>query len=209
MARLVFFQGPMGCGKSTLALQRHHTSTQGGRNVLLLTRHDRDGATVNSRIGLQQPATVVKEDTDLFEHVRGLLARGAAIDEVVLDEAQFVTPAQVDQLARVADDLDIEVLAFGLLTDFRTELFPGSQRLVELADDIRRLQVEARCWCGEVGLHNARTVDGRIVRSGDQVVVGDLGAGSVGYEVLCRRHHREGVTRRDVDDQPDDLLLEL
>ena len=209
MARLVFFQGPMGCGKSTLALQRHHTSTQGGRAVLLLTRHDREGATITSRIGLQQPATVVEEGTDLYEHVRTLLARGAEIDEIVLDEAQFVTAAQVDQLARVADVLDIEVLAFGLLTDFRTELFPGSRRLVELADDIRRLQVEARCWCGEVGTHNARTVDGRIVRSGDQVVVGDLGAGSIGYEVLCRRHHREGTTRRMVDEQPEELLLEL
>lgn len=209
MARLVFFQGPMGCGKSTLALQRHHTSTQGGRSVLLLTRHDREGATITSRIGLQQPATVVDEGTDLYEHVRGLLTRGADVDEVVLDEAQFVTAAQVDQLARVADDLDIEVLAFGLLTDFRTELFPGSRRLVELADEIRRLQVEARCWCGEVGTHNARTVDGRITRAGDQVVVGDLGAGSIGYEVLCRRHHREGTTRRLVAEQPEDLLLGL
>ena len=209
MARLVFFQGPMGCGKSTLALQRHHTSTAGGRAVLLLTRNDRQGAAITSRIGLQQPAEVVADDLDLFEHVRTLLVRGATIDEVVLDEAQFIAPEQVDQLARVADELDIEVLAFGLLTDFRTDLFPGSRRLVELADEIRRLQVEARCWCGEVGLHNARTVDGRIVRSGDQVVVGDLGSGSVGYEVLCRRHHREGVTRRDVDDQPDELLLEL
>ncbi len=127
----------------------------------------------------------------------------------MLDEAQFISAAQVDQLARIADDLDIEVLAFGLLTDFRTDLFPGSRRLVELADEIRRLQVEARCWCGEVATHNARTVDGRIVRSGDQVVVGDLGAGSIGYEVLCRRHHREGTTRRVADEHPEELLLEL
>lgn len=206
MTRLVFFQGPMGCGKSTLALQRHHTSTEGGRAVLLLTRNDREGATITSRIGLQQPATVVEDDVDLYEHVRDLLTRGAEIDEVVLDEAQFVAPEQVDQLARVVDELHIEVLAFGLLTDFRTRLFPGSRRLVEVADDIRRLQVEARCWCGEVAIHNARTVDGRITRSGDQVVVGDLGSGSIGYEVLCRHHHREGVTRRDVEEQPEDLL---
>ena len=209
MARLTFFQGPMGCGKSTLALQRHHTSTQSGRSVLLLVRHDREGATITSRIGLQQSARLVEQDTDLFELVRGLLSRGATIDEVVLDEAQFIAPTQVDQLARVADVLDIEVLAFGLLTDFRTELFPGSRRLVELADEIRRLQVEARCWCGEVGTHNARTVDGEIVRDGDQVVVGDLGAGSIGYEVLCRRHHREGVTRHVADERPDELLLGL
>lgn len=199
----------MNCGKSTLALQRHHTSTACGRSVLLLTRHDRGGAVITSRIGLQQPATVVGEDTDVYELVRGLLRAGGAVDEVVLDEAQFVTPTQVDQLARVADDLDVEVLAFGLLTDFRTQLFPGSRRLVELADEIRRLQVEARCWCGEAGTHNARTVDGRIVRDGDQVVVGDLGSGSIAYEVLCRRHHRLGTTRRVADDQPEELLLGL
>lgn len=209
MARLTFFQGPMGCGKSTLALQRHHTSSACGRTVLLLVRHDREGASITSRIGLSQAARVVEEDTDLFELVRSLLIDGAAIDEVVLDEAQFVTPAHVDQLARVVDELQIEVLAFGLLTDFRTRLFPGSRRLVELADEIRRLQVEARCWCGEVATHNARTVDGRIVRTGDQVVVGDLRAGSVGYEVLCRRHHTEGTTSAVADSCADELLLDL
>lgn len=209
MARLTFFQGPMGCGKSTLALQRHHTSTSCGRTVLLLVRHDREGAAITSRIGLKQPALVLDEDTDLFELVRRLLIDGASIDEVVLDEAQFISPEQVEQLARVVDQLQIEVLTFGLLTDFRTDLFPGSRRLVELADEIRRLQVEARCWCGEVATHNARTVDGGMVRSGDQVVVGDLGSGSIGYEVLCRRHHRDGITRRLADDHPEELLLEL
>ena len=209
MAKLVFFQGPMGCGKSTLALQKHHTSAQCGRSVVLLTRHERDGANVRSRIGLEQPATLLDEDTDVYEHVRSLLLRGAAVDEVILDEAHFVTSAQIDQLARIADVLQIDVNAFGLLTDFRTELFPSSKRLVELADEIRRLQVEALCWCGEVAIHNARTVDGNIVRDGDQVVVGDLGAGSIGYEVLCRRHHRDGVTRSNADERPVELLLEL
>ena len=198
----------MSSGKSTLALQRHHTSVSCGRSVLLLTRHDREGAVVSSRIGIRQPATVVGEDTDCFALVRDLLTGGADLDEVILDEAQFVSPEQVDQLARVADDLDVEVLAFGLLTDFRRQLFPGSRRLVELADEVRRLPVEARCWCSEPATHTARTVDGRIVREGEQVVVGDLGAGSVGYEVLCRRHHVAGRTRRDADEQPEVLLLE-
>ena len=209
MARLIFFQGPMNCGKSTLALQRHHTSVSCGRSVLLLTRHDRGGAVVSSRIGIRQPATVVDDDTDCFELVRQRLAGGAELDEVIIDEAQFVGEDQVEQLARVADHLDVEVLAFGLLTDFRTRLFPGSRRLVELADEIRRLPVEARCWCGEPATHTARTVDGRIVRDGEQVVVGDLGAGSIGYEVLCRLHHVAGRTRRDADEQPEELLLEL
>ncbi|MFT4745191.1 MAG: thymidine kinase [Nitriliruptoraceae bacterium] len=209
MAKLVFFQGPMGCGKSTLALQKHHTSAQCGRSVLLLTRHERDGANVRSRIGLEQPATQLQPDTDVYELVRSLLLRGAAVDEVILDEAHFVTTDQVDQLARIVDLLEIDVNAFGLLTDFRTELFPSSKRLVELANEIRRLQVEALCWCGEVAIHNARTVDGRIVRDGNQVLVGDLGAGSIGYQVLCRRHHRDGVTQRDADERPDELLLGL
>jgi thymidine kinase len=209
VARLTFFQGPMGCGKSTLALQRHHTSASCGRQVLLLTRHDRGGDHITSRIGLEQPATVLAADTDVYELVRQRLVGGMHIDEVILDEAQFVSVEQVEQLARVADDLDVEVLAFGLLTDFQTRLFPGSGRLVELADEVRRLQVEARCWCGEPATHNARTVDGHIVREGSQVVVGDLGAGSIAYEGLCRRHHTGGITRRVADEQPEELLLEL
>ena len=92
---------------------------------------------------------------------------------------------------------------FGLLTDFTTSLFPGSRRLMELADRREALQVEARCWCGDRGAMNARTVDGMIQREGEQVVVGDVGSGDVAYEVLCRRHHREGVTSALADRTPD------
>jgi thymidine kinase len=94
----------------------------------------------------------------------------------------------------------VDVLAFGLLSDFTTHLFEGSARMLELADRRQELQVEARCWCGARGTHNARTIDGNIQRSGETVVVGDLdqltidGPGDVAYEVLCRRHHRAGTT---------------
>jgi thymidine kinase len=96
----------------------------------------------------------------------------------------------------VVDELDLDVHAFGITTDFRTRLFPGSQRLIELADRVEALQVESLCWCGARATHNARTVGGEMVVEGAQVVIGDVdeAAGEVGYEVLCRRHHRRRVT---------------
>jgi thymidine kinase len=206
LAELNFFYGTMNCGKSTLALQIHHNAVAAGKHCLLFTRHDREGRSISSRIGLAQPATLVTADLDLRAFVGEVLARGEAVDVLICDEAQFYTTAQIDQLGRVVDDLDIEVHAFGLLTDFTTALFPGSKRLLELADRRQELQVEARCWCGERGTLNARTVDGTIQRHGEQVVVGDVGIGEVSYEVLCRRHHREGTTRHVADRRPERTL---
>lgn len=207
LGRLTFFYGTMDCGKSTLALQMHHNATAAGKVVLLLSKHDRGGAAISSRLGLRQAALTVGDDTDLHQTVLDAIRAGTALDGVICDEAQFLTAAQVDQLARVADDLDLDVRAFGLLSDFATRLFPGSQRLLELADHREELQLEARCWCGAPATHNARTLHGRIVREGEQIVVGDVGAAgpahqeelleeAVAYEVLCRRHHRAGITRR-------------
>ena len=118
---------------------------------------------------------------------------------MVCDETQFYTPAQVDDLARLVDELDIDVFAVGILTDFQTHLFPGSRRLVELCDSMEVLQVEALCWCGRRATHNARTVDGLMVRRGRPGRrrrhrrprrVRPTRGGAVAYEVLCRRHHR-------------------
>lgn len=204
MAELTFFYGTMNCGKSTLALQMHHNHRASGKRVWLFTMHDREGGSISSRIGLSQPATVVDPEFDFHRHVRARIADGEVVDELICDEAQFYTAAQVEQLARVVDELDVDVHAFGLLADFTTHLFTGSARLLELADRRQEMQVEALCWCGARGTHNARTVAGRIVRSGEQVVVGDLaGDEEVAYEVLCRRHHREGVTRGVADATPE------
>ena len=97
----------------------------------------------------------------------------------------------------VVDGLGIDVYAFGILSDFRTKLFPGSARLVELADRVNTLQVEALCWCGSRATHNARTIGGTMVTQGEQVVVGDVAPDQeVAYEVLCRRHHMREVTAR-------------
>jgi len=127
------------------------------------------------------------------------LTAGARVDYLICDEAQFYAPAQVDQLARVVDELQVDVFAFGILTDFRTRLFPGSARLVELADRTHVLQVEALCWCGKRATHNARTENGEMVTEGDVIVVGDVDdadhePAEVAYEVLCRQHHRRRLT---------------
>lgn len=202
MGSLTFYFGTMNCGKSTLALQMHHNARAAGKAVQLFSKLDRGGSMVSSRIGLAQPATTVADDLDLRAHVIDLLESGRAVDELIVDEAQFLRPDQVDQLARLADERDVEVRCFGLLSDFQTRLFPGSRRLLELADHREELQLVARCWCGEQGTHNARTLDGEIVRDGAQVVVGDVDGDRVAYEVLCRRHHRDGTTRATADRDP-------
>ena len=203
MAELTFFFGTMNCGKSTLALQIHHNAVRAGKHVLLFTKHDRGGSTISSRIGLEQPAIIVHDELDLHAYVKAVIDHGSAVDVLICDEAQFYSAAQVEQLARLVDEADVDVQCFGLLTDFTTAMFPGSRRLMELADRREALQVEARCWCGDRGAMNARTVGGVIQREGAQVVVGDIDGGDVAYEVLCRRHHREGVTSVNADRTPD------
>ncbi|MBP0457814.1 thymidine kinase [Streptomyces montanisoli] len=197
MPELVFFCGTMDCGKSTLALQIMHNRSARGLQGVVFARDDRAGqGKISSRLGLVADAVEAIAELDLYGHVVDVITKGGRADYVVVDEAQFLLPGQIDQLARVVDDLEIDVFAFGITTDFRTRLFPGSQRLIELADRIEALQVEAMCWCGARATHNARTVGGEMVVEGEQVVVGDVNghAAEVGYEVLCRRHHRRRTT---------------
>jgi len=200
MAELHFFTGTMDSGKSTLALQTNHNHAARGRIGRIFTTHDRAGeAILSSRLGLEHDALEVTGDFDFWRHVVDALTHGARIDYLICDEAQFYQPFQVDQLARIVDELQIDVFAFGILSDFRTELFPGSRRLVELADRTQVLQVEALCWCGKRATHNARTENGEMVTEGDVIVVGDVEdsdaePAEVAYEVLCRQHHRRRMT---------------
>ncbi|MFI8993917.1 thymidine kinase [Streptomyces sp. NPDC053542] len=197
MAELVFFSGTMDCGKSTLALQIGHNRSARGLQGVIFTRDDRAGeGKLSSRLGLVTDAVEAAPGMDLYGYLVEQMTHGGRVDYVIVDEAQFLAPEQIDQLARIVDDLALDVFAFGITTDFRTKLFPGSQRLIELADRIEALQVEAMCWCGARATHNARTVGGEMVVEGEQVVVGDVStpAEEVGYEVLCRRHHRKRMT---------------
>ncbi|MDK1360992.1 thymidine kinase [Arthrobacter sp. zg-Y1219] len=222
MAELVFFSGTMDCGKSTLALQMDYNHSARGRGGILFSRNDRAGdSVISSRLGLRTPAVEVTDSTDFWNEVTNRRGAGFAVDYLICDEAQFYSAEQVEQLARVVDELCADVFAFGITSDFRTRLFPGSQRLIELADRMEVLQVRALCWCGRRATHNARTVNGIMVVEGDQVVVGDVGkhapaavpaesaavaeeplfaaeavrsAPVVGYETLCRRHYMRRVT---------------
>ena len=202
MAELQFFTGTMDSGKSTLALQTNHNHAARGRVGRIFATRDRAGAgLLSSRLGLTHEAVEVDEEFDFWRYVVDNLTQGARIDYVICDEAQFYSGYQIEQLARVVDELQIDVFAFGILTDFRTHLFPGSARLVELADRVHVLQVEALCWCGKRATHNARTENGVMVVEGEVIVVGDVEqpAGGdadvdVAYEVLCRQHHRRRLT---------------
>jgi thymidine kinase len=201
VAELQFFTGTMDSGKSTLALQTNHNHAARGRTGRIFTSRDRAGAaTVSSRLGLEHEAVEVAVGLDFWAYVVDALTRGSRVDFLVCDEAQFYTADQIDQLARVVDELQVDVFAFGILTDFRTRLFPGSARLVELADRMHVLQVEALCWCGRRATHNARTENGEMVTEGEVIVVGDVPdsgedpSAEVGYEVLCRQHHRRRLT---------------
>lgn len=194
----------MDCGKSTLALQMDHNHAARGRSGLIFSKHDRGGeAVLSSRLGLSHEAIEVTDGLDFWELVVEAATNGRRVDYLICDEAQFYTPQQVEQLARLVDEMGLDVFAFGITADFRAELFPGSRRLIELADRMQVLQVEALCWCGKTATHNARVVDGVMVVEGDQVVVGDVGEGEQGeyagepvieYEVLCRRHYMRRMT---------------
>lgn len=201
MAVLRFSFGTMGSGKSTLALQIHHNLVSRGLVGILLTMLDREGAQVSSRLGVSAPALNIDPSMDLYA-IANEHAQRQGLAFMVCDESQFYTAAQVDQLARVVDEIGADVYAFGLITDFRGLLFDGTRRLLEVADERVALQVEARCWCGARATHNARLVNGKMVYEGEVVVVGDtdpaagahLFGDTVTYELLCRRHYVDGLT---------------
>jgi thymidine kinase len=199
MAKLRFTFGTMGSGKSTQALQIHHNLTERGLKTILTTQLDREEGRVSSRLGVSAEAELVDPTTDLFELVRRRVEKWGHVDAVICDEAQFYDPAQCEQLARIVDDLGVDVYAFGLITSFQGELFPATARLLELADVRTEIQVEARCWCGERATYNARFVNGEQVVSGQLKVVGDTATAApeaeVTYELLCRRHFREGARK--------------
>lgn len=212
-AHLKFFYGPMDCGKSTLALQIDHNQSRQGRTGLLLTRHDRSGGPmITTRVGLSHSAVEITDDTDLRRLVRDEWAAGRPLDYLIVDEAGFIEPYHVEQLAELVDDWHVDVFCFGLATDFRSRLLPGAQRLFELADEITPVHVEVLCWCGRPGQLNARVVDGEVVREGHTVVVADTDdsdrAARVRYQVLCRAHYRHGDLGR-IRPPADQLTLDV
>ena len=194
MAELTFTYGTMAAGKSTLALQLCWQLRQSRDDVALWTFGDRsaDGM-VTSRIGIESRAEAIQPGEDLDRSIERLVASGVKV--LVIDEVQFASVEQVDALARLVDDLDVEVHAFGLCADFLLNVFPGSARLFALADWAHELPLTSSCWCGQKGRCNARVVDGVVAREGSQFFTGDVSEGVVHYQVLCRRHYRLGQLR--------------
>lgn len=193
MAQLYFYYSAMNAGKSTTLLQSAHNYREQGMDVLLYTASidDRFGAgLIKSRIGLAEAADVYDESTDFFTQVesslKACLATEPRIACVLVDEAQFLSRAQVDQLAEVVDELSLPVLCFGLRTDFQGETFPGSARLLAVADKLSELK--AVCECGRKATMTVRMDEhGKVLAAGSQVQIG----GNERYESKCRRHHRE------------------
>ena len=187
MAKLYFYYASMNAGKSTTLLQADFNYRERGMRTLLFTAaiDDRFAAgTITSRIGLTADAIAFERDTDLIAVV---VREGETPPACVLvDEAQFLTAAQVDQLARVADEHKVPVLAYGLRTDFRGALFEGSARLLAIADSL--IEIKSVCECGRKATMNMRVdANGRAVREGAQTEIG----GNDRYVAMCRRHFIE------------------
>ena len=190
MAKLYFSYAAMNAGKSTILLQASHNYRERGMNTMLLTARLDDRVAegrIGSRIGLESEATVFDANSDMAslvaaEHARGQLAC------VMVDEAQFLTDAQVWQLAAIADEMGIPVMCYGLRTDFQGNLFPGSARLLAVADVLR--EIRTICHCGRKATMVVRQDgEGRVIREGAQIEIG----GNERYVSLCRRHWVEAM----------------
>jgi Thymidine kinase len=192
MAKLYFSYSTMNAGKSTLLLQASYNYRERGmRTVLFIAAFDHRGGVgrIASRIGLEADAIPFQADDDLFATIKAMQAEGE-IACVFVDEAQFLTEAQVWQLARVSDRLGIPVMAYGLRTDFRGQLFPGSHALLAIADELR--EVRTICKCGRKATMVVRQdADGNVIREGAQIDVG----GNEKYVSYCRRHWEEAMGR--------------
>ena len=192
MAKLYFKYGAMGSSKSAQALITQFNYEELGMTVWLIkpSVDDRDGANIiRSRIGLQREAQVIRPDEDIAD----TFARAGHADVIIADEAQFFSPEQIDQLRRIVDEQNIPVLCFGLRTDFQTKLFPGSLRLMEVADTIQ--EIKTICDCGAKATVNARIDStGHIVTQGAQVVLG----GNDSYIAMCHKCYVRGIREHKV-----------
>ncbi|GGD38714.1 thymidine kinase [Sinisalibacter lacisalsi] len=199
MAKLYFHYSTMNAGKSTLLLQAAYNYRERGMETYLVTAKldERAGAgKIGSRIGIEAEADTFKAGDDMFARIEARLKAGP-VACVFIDEAQFLTPEQVWQLARVVDDLRVPVMAYGLRVDFQGKLFPGSATLLALADEMR----EARtiCHCGKKATMVVRTDGtGKVITDGDQVQIG----GNEAYVSLCRKHWREATGDREGKGRP-------
>jgi len=193
LAKLYFSYSAMNAGKSTVLLQASHNYYEQGMNTMLMTAaiDDRAGTGhIASRIGLDREADIFNADSDVFSMIENRNNEGH-INCVMIDEAQFLSKDQVWQLSKVADELGIPVICYGLRTDFRGELFPGSAALLAIADTLR--EIRTICWCGrKANMVLRMDGDGTAVKEGTQVVIG----GDDVYASVCRKHWKSGTPKK-------------
>jgi len=191
MAKLYFSYSAMNAGKSTILLQASHNYQERGMKTILLTaaldrRHGK--GRIGSRIGLSADAFVFSNTTDMVALVSDH-RKQTEIDCVLVDEAQFLTDDQVWQLAEIVDELNIPVMCYGLRTDFQGNMFPGSARLLAIADNLR--EIRTICHCGRKATMVIRQdAAGTVIRDGAQVEIG----GNEKYISLCRSHWRAAMS---------------
>ena len=189
MAKLYFKYGAMGSSKTAQALITKYNYEENDMKVWLLkpSADTRDGVNIlRSRIGLQAEVEIASPEVDIYRRYQEGFAGNC--DAVIVDECQFLTPEQIDQLRAIVDDYNVPVMCFGLRTDFQTKLFPGSRRLMELADAIQ--EIKTICDCSAKATVNARIdADGYIVTEGAQVVLG----GNDSYIAMCHRCYVKGI----------------
>ena len=192
MAKLYFKYGAMGSSKTAQALITKYNYEENDLRVWLLkpSADIRDGAhTISSRIGLSAEADILTPEMDAYAWFREKLE--GQCDVIIVDECQFLTPEQIDQLRRIVDDCGIPVMCFGLRTDFQTKLFPGSLRLMEIADTIQ--EIKTICDCGAKATVNARIdSQGHIVTQGAQVFLG----GNDSYIAMCHKCWKDKIRRQ-------------
>ncbi|MDQ8195203.1 thymidine kinase [Coraliomargarita sp. SDUM461004] len=192
MAKLYFYYSAMNAGKSTVLLQSSHNYQERGMKTLLLTPaiDARAGrGRIASRIGLSKNATPFQPEDDLFTCIHGI-HQSKTLGCVLIDEAQFLTRAQVEQLAQITDDFGIPVLCYGLRTDFKGNLFPGSAALLGWADNL--IELKTICHCGRKATMNLRTdAHGKPIREGKQIEIG----GNERYVAMCRKHFVQAMSK--------------
>ncbi|WP_249960784.1 thymidine kinase [Histophilus somni] len=188
MAKLYFYYSTMNAGKSTTLLQSDYNYRERNMNTLVYTAaiDDRFGkGKVSSRIGIHRQANLFHKDTDLFTEI-ALHIKQQKLHCILIDEAQFLTKAQVYQLSNVVDELNIPVLCYGLRTDFQAELFEGSKYLLAWADQLDELKTI--CYCGRKANFVLRLNEqGKAVKDGEQIQIG----GNDSYMSVCRKHYKE------------------
>ncbi|MDY5642310.1 MAG: thymidine kinase [Candidatus Faecousia sp.] len=189
MAKLYFKYGAMGSSKTAQALITKYNYEENDLSVWLLkpSADDRDGVQIlRSRIGLEASADIISPETDIFRRFE--TEKLGQVDVIIVDECQFFTSEQIDQLREIVDAYNLPVMCFGLRTDFQTKLFPGSRRLMEVADSI--LEIKTICDCGAKATVNARIdSSGHIVTEGAQVVLG----GNDSYIAMCHKCYMRGI----------------